>query len=61
VYPDLAGTYRVPLIPFLLEGVAGDAALNQADGIHPNPEGARRVADTVWKTLEPLLTSTATS
>jgi acyl-CoA thioesterase I len=55
VYPDLARTYKVPLIPFLLDGVAGDPALNQADGIHPNPEGARRVADTVWKVLEPAL------
>jgi acyl-CoA thioesterase-1 len=58
VYPDLARAYKVPLIPFLLAGVAGDPALNQADGIHPNPEGARRVADTVWKTLEPILTTT---
>jgi acyl-CoA thioesterase-1 len=55
VYPDLARTHNVPLIPFLLDGVAGDPALNQADGIHPNPEGARRVADTVWKVLEPAL------
>jgi len=59
VYPDLARTYHVPLIPFLLEGVAGDPALNQADGIHPNPEGARRVADTVWKALEPILAAAA--
>jgi acyl-CoA thioesterase-1 len=57
VYPDLARTYKVPLIPFLLDGVAGDPALNQADGIHPNPEGAQRVADTVWKVLEPALQS----
>jgi acyl-CoA thioesterase-1 len=55
VYPDLARTYKVPLIPFLLDGVAGNPALNQADGIHPNPEGARKVADTVWKVLEPAL------
>ena len=57
VYPELAKTYDIPLIPFLLEGVAGDPALNQADGIHPNPEGARRVADTVWSALEPVLKS----
>jgi acyl-CoA thioesterase I len=55
VYPDLARTYKVPLIPFLLEGVAGDPALNQADGIHPNPDGARKVAETVWEVLEPAL------
>jgi acyl-CoA thioesterase I len=57
VYPELAKTYDIPLIPFLLEGVAGEPALNQADGIHPNPEGARRVADTVWTALEPVLKS----
>jgi acyl-CoA thioesterase-1 len=57
VYTDLARRYGVALIPFLLQGVAGDPSLNQADGIHPNPEGARRIADTVWSTLEPVLTS----
>lgn len=55
VYTDLAASYDVPLIPFLLEGVAGERALNQADGIHPNADGARRVADIVWETLEPVL------
>lgn len=59
VYPSLARTYKVRLIPFLLEGVAGDPALNQADGIHPNPEGARRVADLVWQSLEPVLVAAA--
>jgi acyl-CoA thioesterase I len=61
VYSDLARTYKVPLIPFLLEGVAGNPTLNQADGIHPNAEGARLVADTVWKTLGPILASPATT
>ena len=42
-------------IPFLLDKVAGQASLNQADGIHPNPEGAAIVADTVWNVLKPLL------
>jgi acyl-CoA thioesterase-1 len=55
VYPELARRYKVPLIPFLLEGVALNGDLNQADGIHPNSEGARVVADTVWNALEPLL------
>jgi acyl-CoA thioesterase-1 len=52
---DLARSHEVTLIPFLLQGVAGDAALNQADGIHPNERGARVVADLVWETLEPAL------
>jgi acyl-CoA thioesterase-1 len=45
----------VPLLPFLLEGVAGDPALNQPDGIHPNAAGQRVVAETVWRALRPLL------
>ena len=40
-------------VPFLLQGVAGDAALNQADGIHPNVRGAQIVADLVWAELKP--------
>lgn len=55
VYAELAKEYKVTFIPFLLQGVAGDTRLNQADGIHPNPRGAEIVADLVWKELEPLL------
>ncbi len=55
VYPALASQYHVPLVPFLLEGVAANPALNQRDGIHPTAEGARIVADNVWMVLEPLL------
>ena len=55
VYADLAKEYQVRFIPFLLQGVAGEAALNQADGIHPNVRGAEMVADLVWKELEPAL------
>jgi acyl-CoA thioesterase-1 len=55
VYRDLAREYHVPLIPFLLDNVAGVPGLNQADGIHPNVEGARIVADTVWAALEPVV------
>lgn len=55
VYPDVARRHDAALVPFLLDGVAGIEALNQADGIHPNEEGARRVADTVWRTLEPIV------
>jgi len=55
VYSELAREYDVRFIPFLLQGVAGDASLNQADGIHPNVRGAEIVADLVWKELEPIL------
>jgi acyl-CoA thioesterase-1 len=55
VYPALAKRYHVQLIPFLLRGVAGDAVLNQRDGIHPSAEGARILADNVWAVLEPVV------
>jgi acyl-CoA thioesterase-1 len=55
VYPTLAKKYRLPLIPFLLNGVAGITSLNQADGVHPTREGARIVADNVWTVLKPVL------
>lgn len=55
VFPDLAEQNRMKLVPFLLDGVAGDAALNQADGIHPTAEGHRLVTDNVWRILGPML------
>jgi acyl-CoA thioesterase-1 len=55
IFPELAQKNDAVLIPFLLEGVAGIPALNQADGIHPTPEGQRRIAETVWRALRPLL------
>ena len=55
VFPALARKNNVALIPFLLEGVAGVRDLNQGDGIHPNEEGERIVAQNVWKGLKPLL------
>ena len=55
VYTELAAQYKVPLIPFLLQGVAGIERLNQRDGIHPTAEGARMVADNVWTVLRPML------
>jgi acyl-CoA thioesterase-1 len=55
VFGALASENRAALIPFLLEGVAGHAELNQADGIHPTAAGTRIVADRVWTTLEPVL------
>ena len=51
MYPALAGKNGVELVPFLLAGVAGEASLNQADGIHPNREGARTAARTVYDVL----------
>lgn len=48
VYSEIASAEGVILIPLLLAGVAGDAALNRADGIHPNAEGYRMVAETVF-------------
>jgi acyl-CoA thioesterase I len=59
-YRDLAAEYKVPLIPFLLEGVAGLRGMNQGDGIHPNLEGARIVESTVWRALQPVLEAPAT-
>lgn len=56
VYPTLAATNHLPLIPFLLEGVGGNRRLNQPDGIHPTPAGHRLLARNVWQVLGPLLT-----
>jgi acyl-CoA thioesterase-1 len=56
LYPELAKKNSVGLIPFLLEGVGGDPALNQADQIHPTARGHAMVAETVWKVIQPLLT-----
>lgn len=55
MYPELARTNEVALVPFLLDGVAGIAALNQPDGVHPTAEGQERAAENVWKVLHPLL------
>lgn len=55
IYPSLAAANHLPLIPFLLAGVAGIDSLNQQDGIHPNDAGARRVAENVWMVLKPML------
>ena len=55
MYPELARKNHTVLIPFLLEGVGGVPSLNQADGIHPTAEGHKIVAETVWRTLQPLL------
>lgn len=54
-FTALAREHGVPLIPFFLEGVAGLERLNLPDGIHPNTEGTRIVAETVYKYLRPML------
>ena len=61
VFRDLAEEYDVVFLPFLLEGVAGERELNQRDGIHPNAEGAQRLADSIWKVLRPMLESSPAS
>ena len=55
VFPAVARRTGVPLAPFLLDGVAAVAALNQADGIHPNAQGHAVMADRLWPYLLPLL------
>ncbi len=55
MYRKLAGMHDVVFIPFILEGVGGEEDLNQSDGIHPNAEGHKVVAKSVWEFLYPLL------
>jgi acyl-CoA thioesterase-1 len=56
-FVSLARQYagQITFVPFLLEGVAGNPALNQADGIHPNEEGARRIAELLYPRLRDLV------
>jgi acyl-CoA thioesterase-1 len=55
IYPELASKNNMKLIPFLLDRVGGEAALNQGDGIHPTAEGHQIVAETVWQYLKEVL------
>lgn len=55
MYPKLAAANNTALIPFFLNGVAGNPDLNLADGIHPNVEGQKIVAENVWTVLEKVL------
>jgi acyl-CoA thioesterase I len=55
IFTSLAKEYDLVLIPFFLDRVAGIENLNQADGVHPNPEGTRIVAETVYQHLKPML------
>jgi acyl-CoA thioesterase-1 len=55
-YPALAQRYKLPLLPFLLDGVAGKPELTQDDGLHPTAAAQAQVLDNVWKVLSPELT-----
>jgi acyl-CoA thioesterase-1 len=55
IYPDLAKSFGVPLYPFFLDGVAADAKLNQADGIHPTPQGVDIIVRNIMPTVEAFL------
>ena len=56
VFPDLASEYKVDFLPFLLDTVALNKDLNQADGIHPNAEGEKIMTENIYKALKPMLT-----
>ncbi|MGQ0733079.1 MAG: arylesterase [Acidobacteriota bacterium] len=55
VFSWLADEHDLPLVPYLLDGVALNREMNGPDGIHPNAVGARRIADNVWPHLEPMV------
>jgi len=55
IYPDLAKSFGVPLYPFFLDGVAADAKLNQADGIHPTPQGVDIIVNRIMPAMEAFL------
>jgi acyl-CoA thioesterase-1 len=55
VFPALAEKNKIPLVPFLLDGVAGRPSLNQGDMIHPTAQGQRIMAETMWRVIGPLL------
>jgi acyl-CoA thioesterase-1 len=54
MFVDLAVKNRAALVPYLLEGVAGNPSLNLPDGIHPNAAGQEVLAENVWRVLEPV-------
>jgi acyl-CoA thioesterase-1 len=58
-FKDVATSEQVAFMPFFLDGVAGLPALNQPDGVHPTPEGARIIARNLWRYLQPLLEKTS--
>ena len=54
MFAELAAKNGAALVPYLLEGVAGDPLLNLADGIHPNAAGQKILAENVWRVLKPI-------
>ena len=56
MYVELGHRYQLPLVPFIMMNVIGTPHLLQADRAHPNAEGARAIADTIWPHLERMLT-----
>src|SRR5438876_7165071 len=54
IFGDLASRNNAALVPYLLQGVAGDPSLNLPDGIHPNAAGQEILAENVWRVLEPI-------
>lgn len=61
IFSEVARRNHAALIPFLLDGVAGNPRLNQADGIHPTAQGDSIVAENVWRVLRPLLVESASA
>lgn len=55
VYPELAQENNISLIPFILEGVGGEANLNQEDGIHPTEEGHKLITENIWNVIKDVL------
>jgi acyl-CoA thioesterase-1 len=55
VYPQVAAEHKVPLVPFLLDGIGGERDLMQTDGIHPNLKAQPILLSLVWQKLEPML------
>jgi acyl-CoA thioesterase-1 len=60
MFQQIAATNQAALVPYLLDGVAGNPSLNLADGIHPNAAGQRILAENVWRVLEPIAREVAT-
>jgi acyl-CoA thioesterase-1 len=54
IFTDLTSKNNAALVPYLLQGVAGDPSLNLPDGIHPNVAGQKILAENVWRVLEPI-------